>query len=283
MCLRNFLIVVIFFFCVTTYAQNVGIGTSQPQERLDVAGRVRFRHNGQVTPGIYMDGSSQPNRGFVGHYDENHIGLYGAGAQWMLAMNFNNGNTSIGHAQPAATLDVQGSIRLRLPNAALGYNVASADASGNAKWNRPIAFKVGGSVGTALHNGQWVKPGFSNFPEYNLGFAWEPINQQFVAPLRGAYQFVGHFQTNSLAAEVTCRLIRTRNNVDTEMHTVIHRYQLGNTLLKGYHPVDFNVELLLETGDIVRVELRGGGAEYLPGIDGQPQSMFFSGRLITAL
>jgi hypothetical protein len=270
--------------------QMVGIGTNAPLSTLDVAGRMHFKHNGQKTPGIYFDGSTAPNRGFIGHSDENHIGMFGAGSGWMLAMNFYNGHTSIGHSQPTATLDVQGGIRLRMPGAAVGNYLTSADANGNAQWNRQVAFKIAGSPDPAnsdasvrITNGQWVKPIFTNFAEYNIGLAWEPVNQVFVAPVKGLYHFNGHFQTNSVAAEVACRLVRTRNNVDSDVFTTFNLYKVGSDLLDGWQSLDLSTEINLEAGDRIRVELRGAGARYSPIILPTPAEMYFSGRLITPL
>lgn len=288
---RKFLITCTCLLSVAAFGQNVGIGTTTPSFPLDVAGRIHFKHNGQKTPGIYFDGANGANRGFIGHSDDNHIGFFGGGgAGWMLAMNFYNGFTAIGHGLPTATLDVQGGIRLRLPGAGAGYSVISADGNGNADWERPVAFKVAGSSdpsdvnsGPSLPNGQWVKPVFTNIPEYNIGIAWEPINQEFVAPARGMYHFDGHFQTSGTAAEVACHLMRKRNGADTELHTANHRYQLGNAVLIGYHAVDFSADFMLEAGDRIRVELRGVSSQYGTSISPQPSHMFFSGRLVTAL
>jgi hypothetical protein len=286
---------ILFFVCASTIrvvaiGQMVGIGTNAPLSTLDVAGRIHFKHNGQKTPGIYFDGSTGPNRGFIGHVDENHIGLFGTGGGWTLAMNFNNGHTGIGHSQPTATLDVAGSIRLRLPAAAVANTLTSTDASGNAQWTRPVAFKVAGapnpddeSTFTKLPNGQWVKPAFSNISEYNIGLSWEPINQVFVVPVRGLYHFDGHFQTSSSSAEIACRIVLTRNNVDSDLFTTFNLYKVGSTLLGGYQSLDFSTDVRLEAGDRIRVELRGAGNNFNPIITPAPSDMFFSGRLITPL
>lgn len=286
---RIFLSAGISLFSVVANGQMVGIGTNAPLSTLDVAGRIHFKHNGIKTPGIYFDGSTAPNRGFIGHLDDSHIGLFGVGSGWMLAMNFYTGHTSIGHSQPTATLDVQGGIRLRLPGAATGNTLTSADASGNAEWERPIAFKVAGSAtpgdinsGFYLPNGQWVKPNFTNIPEYNIGLAWEPVNQVFVAPIRGLYHFDGHFQASS-AAEVVCRIVQNRNGTDTDIYTSLYRYQEGSTVINGNQDINFSTDLRIEAGDKIRVELRGTSSTYQTYIRPLASNMFFSGRLITPL
>jgi hypothetical protein len=72
---------------------NVGIGTGQSADYpLDVNGRMRVRHKGGATAGIFFNGSTGSERGFVGMQDDNNIGFYGnAGAGWGLTMNLQNG------------------------------------------------------------------------------------------------------------------------------------------------------------------------------------------------
>lgn len=77
---------------------NVGIGTNSPGYLLDVNGRMRVRNGGgSNTAGIYfMDDANLVNRGFVGMYDDNTIGFYGAnGGGWGLTMSTSSGDVSI--------------------------------------------------------------------------------------------------------------------------------------------------------------------------------------------
>lgn len=84
---------------------NVGIGTEAPAYKLDLAGRMRIR-NTNVTAGIYFDGTTLPNRSFVGTLNEDHMGFWGGGgASWNLVMNVNNGNVGIGKQAPQFPLD----------------------------------------------------------------------------------------------------------------------------------------------------------------------------------
>jgi len=93
---------------------NVGIGASNPSFKLDVAGRIRVRADGN-TAGIYFNNSLNDQlRGFIGMLDNDKFGLYGdAGAGWALtistatgAVEVNNqisisGFTTLGEQAPA--------------------------------------------------------------------------------------------------------------------------------------------------------------------------------------
>jgi hypothetical protein len=76
---------------------NVGIGTGESADYpLDVNGRVRIRHKGGATAGIFFNGSTGSERGFVGLQDDNNIGFYGNGdVGWGLTMNLQNGSLRI--------------------------------------------------------------------------------------------------------------------------------------------------------------------------------------------
>ncbi|MCS7161857.1 MAG: hypothetical protein NZ958_00815 [Bacteroidia bacterium] len=75
------------------WAQNVGIGTSNPQYRLDVVGRARIQQQGTQTAGIWFY-QTTPNadRAFVGMANDDYVGFWGnAGANWGMVMNVANG------------------------------------------------------------------------------------------------------------------------------------------------------------------------------------------------
>lgn len=98
----------------SAYAQNVGIGTTNPAFRLDVAGRMRVKTgtigNASSSSGIwledYRDGS---NRAFIGMQDSIRAGFYGNGPDgfgWGLNFNTRNGNVGIGIANALSALHV---------------------------------------------------------------------------------------------------------------------------------------------------------------------------------
>ncbi len=90
----------------------IGIGTTSPEQILDVADRIRLRSGPQGTAGLWLSKPDNSNvAGFIGTYSDNYIGMYGNGAGWGLFMNISNGNVGIGTDNPTYKLAVNGSIR----------------------------------------------------------------------------------------------------------------------------------------------------------------------------
>lgn len=89
---------------------NVGIGTSSPGHRLDVAGRMRVREGGGVDSGIWFyQATPAADRAFVGMFGDNFVGLYGNnGAGWGLGMSASTGNVGVGTTNPKSRLHVNG-------------------------------------------------------------------------------------------------------------------------------------------------------------------------------
>jgi hypothetical protein len=88
---------------------NVGIGTSSPGHRLDVAGRMRVREGGGDAGMWLYQSTPAADRAFVGMFGDNTVGLYGNnGAGWGLAMSTSTGNVGVGTTVPKSKLHVNG-------------------------------------------------------------------------------------------------------------------------------------------------------------------------------
>ena len=82
---------------------NVGINTTAPAFKLDIAGRMRLRNESAgVTAGFWLDGTTLEARGFIGTFDDNRIGFYGGGTGWGFLYDVTDGTLGIGTTQKAA-------------------------------------------------------------------------------------------------------------------------------------------------------------------------------------
>jgi hypothetical protein len=100
----------------TFVRDSVGIGVANPQYKLDVGGRMRIRSKGNGDPfesaGIWFNNNTNTDGpAFVGMRDDNTVGLYGSGLEnWGFGMNINTGNVGMGTGvfTPAQKLHVEG-------------------------------------------------------------------------------------------------------------------------------------------------------------------------------
>lgn len=275
----------LFLVSTSLFAQNVGIGTTTPIVKLDVAGRLRLQHTG-ATAGIFFDGTSAPQRSFIGTIDNDHVGIFGAVTGWKFAFNVNNGNVGIGIATPTATLDVNGSLRIRQNGATVGSSLHASDALGNTEWVAPVAFRVlGYSYGAYItfpHN-TWTDINFGTNISYNFGNSYNSANSEFTAPQKGIYQFKSQLFSSTTANYFGQRLMMRRNGNSSV--TAVTDYGAGNEQFFGVYSSLLDVELALEAGDAVWIEARSadvGGTESRQ-IWGNSQYTWWCGRLVQPL
>jgi hypothetical protein len=100
----------------TFVRDSVGIGVPVPQYKLDVAGRMRIRSEGSLfgTAGLWLnntDNSTLP--AFIGMASNNQVGIYSNTlGSFGLLMNTSSGNVNIGGSPSFDKLYVNGSIGL---------------------------------------------------------------------------------------------------------------------------------------------------------------------------
>ena len=85
---------------------KTGIGLQDPAFRLDIAARMRIRHQGN-TAGIWMNNSGNLATGFIGMNSDQHLGLYGSPVGWALLMNTGTGNVRLGGLPNNARLSLE--------------------------------------------------------------------------------------------------------------------------------------------------------------------------------
>ncbi len=241
---------------------NVGIGVNAPNYKLDLNGRMRIKHNGS-TAGIYFDGTSAATRSFIGTYDNDYVGIYGSGgAGWNFAMNVNNGNTGIGTTAPTTKLDVNGDVRIRGSFPSKGDVLTSEDANGNATWAGPVAFRVSGvdrdAIGSSFPVNTWNKLIFENAAEYNVGFAYQPLQSQFSPAEDGIYHFNSQIHLSGYGDYFGMRLRLNRAGTISTIATQTKTYNLENaptlTDVIFIDGVTITTDMKLLAGDIVWVE-----------------------------
>ena len=119
---------------------NIGAGLNNPSTQLDVNGRMRIRgtaNNLNNSAGIFFDGPTAIQRGFIGIETNDKIGISGVGSGWGMSMNVNTGNTNMYNsaaigttAAPNSTLQVAGSVSMPyISFTDQDYNVTDNDYS----------------------------------------------------------------------------------------------------------------------------------------------------------
>jgi hypothetical protein len=112
-------------------AQNVGIGTSTPDEKLQVDSTIRVGKNE-----IILQGSTRKNLIKFGDGNFTTIGEQGKDDRLVLnasSFSFTNGKVGIGVDSARESLDVVGTIRISDGTQGLG-KVLTSDANGKASW-----------------------------------------------------------------------------------------------------------------------------------------------------
>ncbi len=115
---------------------NLGIGTTNPAFKMDVADRIRIRSGVNSTAGLWLNNpGNTATIAFMGVKDVDVAGIYGNVSGWGLVMNTNTGAVAVGNQNPVAgyKLSVQGNQYL---NGALVTTGAAeiggaADVTGN--------------------------------------------------------------------------------------------------------------------------------------------------------
>jgi len=115
-------------FAATLMGGNVGIGTTNPGETLDVAGAIKFGANGVASSAATVSGRLGTYTGGSGNYTQYNfiqpatgkaLAIWNANSSLVAAFGINgsdtdmrsvfNGNVGIGTTNPGALLDVRGS------------------------------------------------------------------------------------------------------------------------------------------------------------------------------
>ena len=136
-----------------TSGGNVGVGTTSPTQKLQVAGTVYSTSGGFKFP----DGTTQASAasgtggGIGGSGTTNYLPIFtGATTLGNSVVYETGGKVGIGTNTPSAKLDVAGSVKIADGNQAAGKVLTSSDGTGAATWQTPAIPR-----GTAIAYG-WI-------------------------------------------------------------------------------------------------------------------------------
>lgn len=134
---------------------NVGIGVGQPSQRLDVGDRMRIRSGGNGSAGLFLN-NNVGDRGFIGLFDDNTIGIWGQGSGYSLYQNVNNGNVGVATGNPGTKFQVNGT--MSVINGYLGVGTAGPNVPLEVRgWSFPYYYNTGS--GAYANNGQYNQLG----------------------------------------------------------------------------------------------------------------------------
>lgn len=113
--------ILFLFNSLPVIAQNVGFGTTSPQYKVDVAGRMRLKLTETEYPGWRLYGPSLQLRTHIGPINDNHLGIYGyGGAGNGFTSNVVDGNIGLGTISPQFKLDLVGRMRVQQDTSSAG-------------------------------------------------------------------------------------------------------------------------------------------------------------------
>lgn len=99
---------------------NTGLGITDPNFRLDIAGRMRIRSGGDInnSAGFFLNNTDNTDLpAFIGMEGSTQVGFYGKNSGWSFIMNTDNGNIGMGTVTPnaSAQLDISSITKGFLP------------------------------------------------------------------------------------------------------------------------------------------------------------------------
>lgn len=289
-----------------TKAQDkVGIGTTTPNAALHI------RNNsgaGFTNPHLMLEEQNDAADGARLAFTNQLVGgrawiVYGKTASLNTDARFNiwynnfgdimsihgNGRIGVNTNAPTATIDINGTLRIR-DNAGWGRILVS-QADGRAEWQGPVAFRTQGfrqwneNIQVASVRNRVM---FNANPQYNFGGHYDGTNSAFTVPSKGIYHFDACVLANWAKDNLNIYLTVLRNGqfitLAVSNMAVQEEVSYNNSI---FHEVrrtaTISTDCLLEQGDIVYIDYQHWNTNFahrLIHTDANQPFSFFSGRLI---
>lgn len=267
--MKNFVCIAILATSINAHAQNIGIGITNPSEKLQVdSGNIKIGSR------IWAPGDSYLLK--FGDYDFVHVGEVGDDSLELQARNFTirsfSGNSNI---DLHGSLNIMsGALTIKDGTEATG-KVLSSNANGNASWAYPpnynSGFKVGKNSSQPIYIGGLYLVNF-NQETYDEANAF--TGDQFVAPVQGLYHFDAKLFFNLVASASRYNIILAIMVNGTELNRTQHVVEAG---VVSSYSVELNLDHKLNAGDAVAIYAYQNSMYNQSVI---PQFSFFSGHRI---
>lgn len=276
---KTFLALTAIFITCFLAAQNIGIATLTPSEKLHIG-------DGHVKVGTAVLASGQSNLMKFGDGDFVTVGESGADDQLTFTGSYyifrNNagfgGRVGINVASgtvPAAQLQVNGTLMVADGSQGAG-KIFVSDVNGLGAWQGPAGFTAYATGSQLLTSASVAQVAFLNV-EYNTSGGYNNATNTFTAAVGGLYHFDAAVLVQNAAAGQTLRLRLRKNGVAAREITAVipDPATVQNVIING--------DFLLAAGDQVDVQVANASFSnllILTTTGGSTPVTWFNGHLV---
>jgi hypothetical protein len=284
------------------FAQNVGIGTNTPSNRLHVTSSAASSFNatiyglntGSAGSGIFGVSNASGTYGVQG-FSTSGIGVYGNSSDYRAIYGSTGTGTALyGYSSEGYGLQTVGKVKISggNTNPVIGAVLTSIDGSGNAVWKpEQISFSVARSRNQSIPAGVDRKIEFQN-ERYDFGGGFVPYSgttteasSVFTAPVAGVYHFSASvpIKAQDFVYNIDGPTIMLVKNGTTIAYAIgsIKNFSGGS---QGYPQID--QDLKLNSNDKVWIAIShssGGNITVSADWSDNGETAWFSGHLLFAL